>query len=45
MYKAEIIQYLIWPVFIVISWYAIKYALSVYEKNLPEKENKEENVE
>jgi hypothetical protein len=38
MYISEILQYLIWPGFIVLSWFAIKYALSVYEKKFPEKE-------
>ncbi len=36
MYISEILEYLIWPVFILISWFSIKYALSVYEKKFPE---------
>jgi hypothetical protein len=38
MYINEVLQYLIWPGFIVLSWGAIKFALSVYEKKFPEKE-------
>ena len=38
MYISEILQYLIWPAFIVLSWFAVKFALSVYEKKFPEKE-------
>jgi hypothetical protein len=38
MYISEIIEYLIWPVFILISWFLVKYALSVYEKKFPEEE-------
>jgi len=38
MYLTEIITYLIWPAFIVISWFAVKYALSAYEKKFPEKD-------
>jgi hypothetical protein len=37
MYISQILQYLIWPTFILISWFAIKYALSVYEKKFSEK--------
>jgi hypothetical protein len=36
MYISGIIQYLIWPVFILLNWYIIKYALTVYEKKFPE---------
>ncbi len=38
MYISAIIEYLIWPAFIIISWVVIKYALSAYEKKFPEKE-------
>jgi hypothetical protein len=38
MYLTEFLSYLIWPAFIVISWFAVKFALSVYDKNSPEKE-------
>jgi len=38
MYINEILQYLIWPGFIIISWLSVKYALSYYEKKFPEKE-------
>lgn len=32
MYITGILQYLIWPVFIVVSWFIIKAALALYEK-------------
>jgi hypothetical protein len=35
MYLTQFLQYLIWPVFILISLYAVRYALSVYEKMFP----------
>ena len=38
MYISGILQYLIWPAFILICWLVIKYALSAYEKKFPEKE-------
>jgi len=38
MYISAIIEYLIWPAFIIISWVVIKYALSAFEKKFPEKE-------
>ena len=38
MYITSILQYLIWPAFIVISWFAIRFALSLYEKKFPGKE-------
>ena len=38
MYITQILQYLIWPAFIVLSWYTVKFALSLYEKKFPGKE-------
>jgi len=38
MYIAQILEYLIWPAFIILSWLTIKFALSVYEKKFGEKE-------
>jgi len=38
MYITAIFQYLIWPVFIIVSWLIIKTALSYYEKKFPVKE-------
>jgi hypothetical protein len=32
MYTAEILQYLIWPAFIALSWFAVRFALSAWEK-------------
>jgi hypothetical protein len=36
MYLTGIIMYLILPAFIVLSWFAVTYALDVYEKKFPE---------
>jgi hypothetical protein len=38
MYITEFLTYLIWPVFIVISWFTVKFALSLYDRKFPEKE-------
>jgi hypothetical protein len=38
MYISEILQYLIWPGFILLSWFVVRIALSAYEKKFPEKE-------
>lgn len=38
MYIAEILQYMIWPAFILISWLIIKAGLDYYEKKFPAKE-------
>lgn len=35
MYITAILQYLIWPVFIIVSWMIIKAGLSYYEKKFP----------
>jgi len=35
MYIIAILQYLIWPVFIIVSWLIIKAGLSYYEKKFP----------
>ncbi len=35
MYVTGIIYYLIWPAFIVASWFIIKAALKYYEKKFP----------
>ena len=37
MYISQLLQYLIWPAFILLSWYIVKYALEAYEKKFPEK--------
>jgi hypothetical protein len=36
MYLTGIIMYLIWPAFIALSWFVIKFALELYEKKFPE---------
>lgn len=36
MYLTGILMYLIWPAFILLSWFAIKSALNFYEKKFPE---------
>jgi hypothetical protein len=38
MYITGILQYLIWPAFILISWFIIKAGLSYYEKKYPVKD-------
>jgi len=35
MYIKAILEYLIWPGFIVLSWLVIKFALAAYEKKFP----------
>ena len=39
MYTGEIIQYFIWPVFIVVNWFIIKAALKYYEKRFSVKDD------
>jgi len=41
MYITGILQYLIWPAFIILCWYIIRAALASYEKKFPVK--KEDN--
>lgn len=41
MYTGEIIQYLIWPAFIILSWYAVRYALAAWEKGSADTSEKE----
>jgi hypothetical protein len=36
MYIKEILTYLVWPVFILVSWIIIKSALILYEKKFGE---------
>jgi hypothetical protein len=38
MYITGILEYLIWPAFILIAWFAVRFALSAYEKKFPEGE-------
>ena len=42
MYIGEILKYLIWPGFILVSWFAVKYTLSLYEGRNTGKETSEE---
>jgi hypothetical protein len=42
MYLTGILQYLIWPCFIVLNWFIIKYAIEAYEKKFPKKDETEE---
>jgi hypothetical protein len=37
MYINEILEYLIWPGFILVSWLIIWFAVAAYEKKFPEK--------
>jgi hypothetical protein len=41
MYIKEILEYLIWPAFIMIAWFSVKFALTAYEKKFPETESEE----
>jgi hypothetical protein len=43
MYINEILKYLIWPGFILVSWFAVKFALSLYEATDQKKEAAEDN--
>jgi hypothetical protein len=38
MYTSQIIQYLLWPVMITVSWFAVRIALAYYEKRFPDRE-------
>ena len=40
MYLNAILQYLIWPALIIMSWFVIKYALAFYEKKFPDNPEK-----
>ncbi len=35
MYISGILNYLIWPAFIIVSWFAVKAGLKYYEKKHP----------
>jgi hypothetical protein len=35
MYINQILQYLLWPAFIIICWFAVSIALKAYEKKFP----------
>jgi hypothetical protein len=41
MYITGILQYLIWPAFIIVSWFIIKAGVNYYEKRFPVKEEEE----
>jgi hypothetical protein len=38
MYITQILQYLLWPALIIISWLIIKNVLASFEKKFPENE-------
>jgi hypothetical protein len=38
MYISGILQYLIWPAFIILSWFIIKAGVKYYEKKFPGKD-------
>jgi len=40
MYISGLLQYLIWPAFILICWFIIKAAINYYEKKFPAEEKK-----
>ena len=37
MYTTELIQYLLWPAFIIAAWIVIRLTLKAYEKKYPER--------
>jgi hypothetical protein len=39
MYLSQILQYLMWPAMILVSYLLIKAALAVYEKKFPGNDN------
>lgn len=43
MYIDEILKYLIWPGFILVSWFAVRFTLSLYEARNAGKETTEDN--
>jgi hypothetical protein len=40
MYIDQILTYLVWPVFIIASWFIIRAVVILYEKRFPEGEEK-----
>jgi hypothetical protein len=36
MYTEEILEYLIWPAFIVLAWFCVKFVLAAWEKKFPD---------
>jgi hypothetical protein len=36
MYTTAILEYLIWPAFILVAWIAVRVVLNAYEKKFPE---------
>jgi hypothetical protein len=38
MHITEILEYLIWPAFILVAWLTVRFALTAWEKKFPEKE-------
>jgi hypothetical protein len=38
MYLSGILEYLLWPVFILLVWFGVQIALTAFEKKFPEKE-------
>lgn len=38
----QIVTYLMWPVFILVSWIIIKSSLILYERKFPEEEKEKE---
>jgi hypothetical protein len=42
MYVPQILQYLLWPAMIILSWFVISLTLSYYEKKFPEMDKQEE---
>jgi hypothetical protein len=42
MYINQILTYLVWPVFILVSWFIIKAAVVLYDRKYPVKEPESE---
>lgn len=42
MYLPSVLEYLLWPAFMIICWFAVKAALMKYEQKFPENEEKSE---
>jgi len=42
MYLPQILQYLLWPAMILISWFAVRLVLYYFGKKFPEKEEQTE---
>ena len=44
MYLDQILTYMVWPVFILVSWFIINSAVILYEKKYSKSEEKAEQI-